>query len=464
MACSSCSSGGGLPKGCKNNGSCGTDGCNSYPVFDWLANMRLPQDQKPFDIVEVRFKNGRKEFFRNSNELSLSLGDALVVDTQPGHDIGSLSMSGELVRLQLRKRNALKVEEFPTVVRKATQTDLDLWKEVRGKEEETMIKAREMAEKLNLEMKISDVEFQGDGQRATFYYTAEKRVDFRQLIREYASSFKVRVEMRHIGSRQEASRLGGIGSCGRELCCSTWLHDFRTVSTSAARYQQLALNPQKLAGQCGKLKCCLNYELDTYLEALDGFPDTNKKLQTEKGVAVFMKMDIFNGHLWYAYKEDSSSWHKMEAEDVKTILHKNKQGQKVASLEEFVLEDVVVEDNSELVSIEHGALDRFDDRSRNKKRRKKKRPTQAKGDAAAKSSANVKTEAKPKRKPANKAKGPSPEGKEERKGNHPRNKNRRNQKGPKPSNPQGQASSNSSTDSAEKPKNPRSRRNGRNRR
>lgn len=374
MGCSSCSSGGGLPKGCRNNGSCGVDGCSTYSVFDWLANMRLPNGQAAFDIHEIRFKNGRKEFYRNAQGLRLHLGEAVVVDAQPGYDIGVVSMSGELVRLQLRKKNLSKSTEFPDILRKASQTDLDLWKSVREKERDTMNQAREIAERLQLDMKISDVEFQGDGQRATFYYIAEKRVDFRQLIRDYAAAFKVRVEMRHIGSRQEASRIGGIGSCGRELCCSTWLSDFRSVSTSAARYQQLALNPQKLAGQCGKLKCCLNFELDSYLEALDGFPDTNKKLYTEKGVAIFMKMDIFNGWLWYAYKEDSAEWLKLSVESVKEILHKNKQGEKVANLEDLSIVETAEAAPTELASVEYDALDRFDHQQRANKRRKKKKP------------------------------------------------------------------------------------------
>lgn len=379
MGCSTCSSGGGLPKGCRNNGSCGVDGCSTYPVFDWLANMQLPSGQSLFDIHEVRFKNGRKEFFRNTERLSLSIGDTVVVDAQPGHDLGVVSMSGELVRLQLRKKNVRKSDDFPIVLRKANQTDLDLWKQLTDRESETMLKAREISQGLKLEMKISDVEFQGDGQRATFYYTAEKRIDFRQLIREYASLFKIRVEMRHIGSRQEASRLGGIGSCGRELCCSTWLSDFRSVSTSAARYQQLALNPQKLAGQCGKLKCCLNYELDSYLEALNNFPDTNKKLQTEKGSALFMKMDIFNGYLWYAYRENSSEWHKLKADDVKNILHKNKSGESVAGLEEYVVEEQLAVEKTEMSNVEYDALDRFDKQNKSNNRRRKvntrKKPT-----------------------------------------------------------------------------------------
>jgi cell fate regulator YaaT (PSP1 superfamily) len=254
MGCSNCTNGEGLPKGCKNNGSCGIDGCNKLTVFDWLSNMELPSGQKPFEWVEVRFKNGRKEFYKNVNNLSLHIGDMIAVEGQPGHDIGSVSLTGELVRLQMRKKNVRVDDEHPLkVYRKASQRDIDRWTESRQRETEIMFKSREMAKRLELNMKISDVEFQGDGSKATFYYTAETRVDFRQLIKDMAGAFGIRVEMRQIGARQEAARLGGIGSCGRELCCSTWLTDFRSVNTSAARYQQLSLNPQKLAGQCGNL-------------------------------------------------------------------------------------------------------------------------------------------------------------------------------------------------------------------
>ncbi len=346
MACSNCGSGGGLPKGCKNNGSCGTQGCTPYPVFDWLSNMRLPEGHTPFNILEIRFKNGRKEYFENASNLRISMGDALVVEGNPGFDIGVLSLQGELVRLQLKKHGFQTGTELPKILRKANQKDIDTWQQARSREHQTMVEAREIAQKHGLEMKISDVEFQGDGTKATFYYTAENRVDFRQLIRDFASSFHIRVEMKQIGARQEASRMGGIGSCGRELCCSSWLSDFRSVSTSAARYQQLSLNPQKLAGQCGKLKCCLNYELDGYLDALKGFPDTTKKLQTEKGSGIFMKMDIFSGYLWYAYKEDGINWHKLKAEDVAEILKKNKDNVKVPDLETFAVPETGPKENT----------------------------------------------------------------------------------------------------------------------
>ena len=321
MGCNSCSTTtGGQPRGCRNNGTCGSDGCNKLTVFDWLSNMSLPAGQKPFDCVEVRFKNSRKEFFKNADNFPLSIGDVVATQAKAGHDVGIVSLTGELVKVQMRKKKVSYDDELPKVYRKATQKDVDKWQKCRNKEEEVKKRSREMAILLRLQMKISDVEFQGDGSKATFYYTAEERVDFRQLIKDMAKAFGIRIEMRQIGYRQEAQRLGGIGSCGRELCCSTWLTDFRSVSTSSARYQQLPLNPQKLAGQCGKLKCCLNYELDLYMEALKDFPAQEVKLDTEKGLAFCQKADIFKGILWYSYKEDPSTWHALTKEQVHKIM------------------------------------------------------------------------------------------------------------------------------------------------
>jgi len=268
MECQSCSSGKGTPKGCGSNGSCGTSGCNKLEVYDWLGNMELPSGQPQFDMIEVQFKSTRKGFFRRG-VINVIKGDVVAVEANSGHDIGVVSLTGELVRMQMKKKKVLtNSDSIRKIYRKAQQADLDKWIKARELEHPTMIKARKFAGELDLNMKISDVEYQADNTKATFYYTAEDRVDFRELIKKMADEFKIRVEMKQIGVRQEAGRLGGIGSCGRELCCSTWLTDFRSVSTSAARYQQLALNPAKLAGQCGKLKCCLNYELDSYLDAL----------------------------------------------------------------------------------------------------------------------------------------------------------------------------------------------------
>ncbi len=372
MGCSNCTNGGGLPKGCKSNGSCGTGGCNKLTVFDWLSNMELPGGQEPFDWVEVRFKNGRKEFYKNVNNLSLQAGDMIAVEAQPGHDIGNVTLVGELVRIQMRKKNArIDDENGLKVYRKASQRDLDRWTESRQREAEIMYKSRDMAKRLKLNMKISDVEFQGDGSKATFYYTADARVDFRQLIKDMATAFGVRIEMRQIGARQEAARLGGIGSCGRELCCSTWLTDFRSVNTSAARYQQLSLNPQKLAGQCGKLKCCLNYELDSYLDALKDFPDMGVKLKTKKGMAICQKQDIFKRVMWFAFEETPLTWVPVAVDRVNEILAMNKEGQQPESLEEVAALVEVAPDYGNVVG--QDSLTRFDNKRNNSRRRNKRR-------------------------------------------------------------------------------------------
>lgn len=371
MGCNSCSTSG-LPKGCKSNGSCGVGGCGKLSVFDWLADMDLPGNQEVFPFVEVGFKNGRKEFYKNVNNITLHMSDTVAVEGSPGHDIGVVTLSGELVRLQMKKKRVkLDSPDIKKLYRKANQRDIDAWQSARNKEQATMMSSRQMALDLKLVMKISDVEYQGDGTKATFFYTAEDRVDFRELIKKMASEFKVRIEMRQIGSRQEAGRVGGIGSCGRELCCTTWLTDFRSVNTAAARYQQLSLNPQKLAGQCGKLKCCLNYELDTYVDALKDFPDTNIPLKTKKGLAVFQKMDIFKRKLWYAYKDAYLEWIPLDVDQVKEFIQKNESGQEVDNLEEFAFAEqeaapVVQFDNV----VGQDSLTRFDNKKKpNTKRR-----------------------------------------------------------------------------------------------
>jgi cell fate regulator YaaT (PSP1 superfamily) len=337
MGCANCSTASdGTPKGCKNNGTCSSGGCDKLEVYDWLANIALPAGQQPYDIVEVRFKNSRKSFYRNASQLALYAGDIVIVETSPGYDVGVVSVTGELARIQVKKKSPnLKPLEIRKILRIANQEEIDKWIKGRSLEKELMYKARTLALNLNLEMKISDVEYQGDLSKATFYYTAEGRVDFRQLIKDMADHFKVRIEMRQIGSRQEASRLGGIGSCGRELCCTTWLTDFRSVSTSAARYQQLSLNPQKLAGQCGKLKCCLNYELDSYLDAIKSFPKNDNKLQTEKGDAYHFKTDVFKRLMWYGYQGETGLI-ALSPERVKEIAKLNKEGKKPKDLNDFV--------------------------------------------------------------------------------------------------------------------------------
>lgn len=373
MGCGSCSSSG-LPKGCRNNGSCGVKGCEKHTVFDWLSDMDLPGNVKPFECIEVRFKNGRKEYYKNVNDLKLYMGDVVAVEGNPGHDIGAVSLTGELVRLQMNKRR-LKVEspDVKKLYRKASQRDLDLWKVAQDREHQTMVRSREIVKDLKLDMKLSDVEYQGDNAKATFYYIADERVDFRELIKLLASEFKIRVEMRQIGTRQEAGKIGGIGSCGRELCCSTWLTDFRSVNTSAARYQQLSLNPSKLAGQCGKLKCCLNYELDSYLDALKNFPDTSKHIETKNGKAYFQKMDIFKELLWYSLPDERNEWVAVNLNDAKEILALNEKGEKIEDLKGYDANKVSADIPTYENVVGQDELTRFDNQNR-RKAKSKRRP------------------------------------------------------------------------------------------
>lgn len=378
MGCSGCSSSRGcstvLADAGKGSGSasCGKGGCNKLGVYNWLSNMQLPDGHQPFDVVEIRFKNSRKEYYRNVNNLSLYEGDVVAVEGNPGHDIGTITLTGELVKKQLQSKG-IKFDspEIKKLYRKARQLDIDKWKEAQLLEEKTMYKARTIAVRLGLKMKISDVEYQGDRAKATFFYTADDRVDFRELIKLLADEFKVRIEMRQIGARQEASRLGGIGSCGRELCCSTWLTDFRTVNINAARYQQLSLNPLKLAGQCGKLKCCLNYELDSYLDAIKDFPDSSVKLHTHKGTAFHQKTDIFKRRMWYSYEEHPSVFYELTIDRVKEIISLNAKNNKVDELvsEKQLKKEQVKEPDYENV-VGQDSLTRFD---KSKKRKPKKR-------------------------------------------------------------------------------------------
>ena len=405
MSCTSCSSGRGnnnstgIPNGCNNNGSCGTSGgCNKLNVFDWLGNMSLPEGQTPCDVVEIRFKNSRKEFYRNVNNLTLNVGDVVATESSPGHDIGVVSITGELAKIQLKKKNvSYDSEEIKKIYRKAKQTDIDKWKEAQGLEVDAMFKARTLALKLNLQMKISDVEYQGDKSKAIFYYTADGRVDFRELIKVMANEFKVRIEMKQIGARQEAARLGAIGSCGRELCCSTWLNDFRTVSTSAARYQQLSLNPLKLAGQCGKLKCCLNYELDSYLDALKEFPQIdNKRLATDKGFAFHQKTDIFKRIIWWSYTSEPDVFIPLTIARTKEIFKLNAEDKKPADLlepKQFKdLAEAKLPDYENVVG--QDSLTRFDDRKKTNSN-KNKNNANRKPNPNAKPNVNAAVAAKP---------------------------------------------------------------------
>lgn len=380
MACTSCSTnrGNSVPLGCNDNGSCGTGGCNKLNVFDWLADMSLPQNQSAFPYAEVRFKNSRKEIYKIADGLKIAVGDAVAVEASPGHDLGVVSMTGELLKLQLKKLRMTEESIQKTVYRKAKPVDIEKWQKAVDRETSVMMRSRAIAVELKLNMKISDVEFQGDGNKAIFYYTADDRVDFREMIKIFAEEFKVRIEMKQIGYRQEASRLGGIGSCGRELCCSTWLRDFRTVNTGAARYQQLSLNPQKLTGQCGKLKCCLNYELDSYLDALKHIPNTGLHLEDQKGKAVHQKTDIFRKIIWYSYQGDFGNMFPLAAEDVANIIEMNKKGEKPLSLVNLSIkpEEEKKPDYENVVG--QDSLTRFDrtkkKKNKNNKRRNEQRP------------------------------------------------------------------------------------------
>jgi cell fate regulator YaaT (PSP1 superfamily) len=415
MGCSSCSSGAnGLPGGCKNNGACGTYGCNKLDVFDWLAGMELPQGQKPFDIVEVRFKNSRKGFYRNSGNLELYAGDVVCVDVSPGFDVGVVSITGELVKMQMKRKDVKDNYEIKKVLRKATEEDINRWQDGRKLEQNTMMRARTIARDLRLEMKLSDVEYQGDKSKATFYYTADDRVDFRELIRKYAEEFRVRIDMRQIGYRYEAGRLGGIGSCGRELCCSSWLTDFRAVSTSAARYQQLSLNPTKLAGQCGKLKCCLNFELDQYVEALRDFPSVNTRLRLPKGTASHFKTDIFQRIMFFTYDgQPGEPPFPLSVDSVKEIIEKNKKGVEIDNIDQFIIEETIEKETDFAEVVGQDSLTRFDknkNRSRGGRNRGRGNDNRGPQDRSARP--------------------PRPEG-EKKEGNAPRN-----DRGPRPERPE----------------------------
>jgi len=335
MSCAGCSVGtGSKAKGCRSNGSCSTGGCNRLNTYDWLNHMLEVDETGITRFLEVSFKNGaRKEFFRNPNKLFLEKNDVVVTEVKNGgYDTGTVSLTGEMARFQMKKHRVREDNaDLRNVIRKANEFDLKKWDEARQQEKTTMIRARAIARQMNLEMKVGDVEFQGDGRKATFYYISDDRVDFRELIKVYAQEFHVKIEMHQIGARQEAGRIGGIGSCGRELCCSTWLTEFKTVNTTAARYQNLSINQTKLSGQCGRLKCCLNYELDTYMDALQDFPKEADRLETENGTVDLMKTDIFKRLMWYKYRE-STTFHPLRVERVKEILEMNRNGQKPADL------------------------------------------------------------------------------------------------------------------------------------
>jgi cell fate regulator YaaT (PSP1 superfamily) len=383
--CNSCSSGE-LPKGCKNNGACGTGNCNSkLSVFNWLSDIHPPILKNHPQYIEVRFKDDRKDFYINDSKLNLCIGDIVAVEANSGHDVGIISLTGELVKIQMRKKKA-KIDELFKVYRKASQKDIEIWQNYKNKEHTVMLDARKIARSLGLQMKICNVEYQGDGSKVTLYYTAEGRVDFRQLIKDYAMAFRSKIDMRQIGYRQESAKVGGIGSCGRELCCSTWLTDFRSVNTAAARYQQLSINPQKLAGQCGKLKCCLNFELDTYVDALADFPSSQTVLETEKGKAYCIKVDVFRNQMWFTYTNNSISWHPINIYEVKKLVELNEKGIIIKPLDELQEKEELKVD-----LIEENNLHRFEKRSKSNTKRKSKNKSQQRTN-----SKNTNTAEKPK--------------------------------------------------------------------
>ncbi|MEM9918549.1 MAG: regulatory iron-sulfur-containing complex subunit RicT [Bacteroidota bacterium] len=397
MGCNGCSTGkNGKPNGCKSNGSCGTGGCNRLNTYDWLAVMDIHEPEQ-FDVVEVSFKNGsRKSFYKNPDHTRAITGDMVVVEAAAGYDVGQITLSGELVRLQMRKKRFKEDNIAHKILRRANERDLEKLQEARQLERQTMVRSRVISRQLGLDMKVGDVEYQGDKRKATFYYTADGRVDFRELIRHYAKEFRVKIEMRQIGARQESARIGGLGSCGRELCCSTWLTDFKSVSTAAARYQNLAINQSKLSGQCGRLKCCLNYELDTYAEAVEDFPKNADKLKTTVGFANLIKTNIFKREMFYIYdKKDGKGGkvYNLSVERVKEIQAMNRAG-------EFPMDLVDLESLS--ADLTEKAMDFEEDLTgvielppeKRKKRRRGKRNNSNKGRNAPKTGGNKRTEAK----------------------------------------------------------------------
>ncbi|QQS31426.1 MAG: hypothetical protein IPM47_08505 [Sphingobacteriales bacterium] len=390
MGCGSCGSGAqanGKPGGCRSNGGCSTGGCNRMNVYDWLSDLPFSAQQDSFKIVEVSFKNGsRKAYFRNTNNLDCHTGDLVVVEVGTGgYDVGQISLSGELVRLQLRKKNISEASaDIKRIIRIANEKDIEILEDARKQEFSSMLMARVISRQLELNMKIGDVEYQGDGRKATFYYTADERIDFRELIKQFAKEFKVKIEMRQIGARQEASRIGGLGTCGRELCCSTWLNEFKSVSTVAARYQNLAINQSKLSGQCGRLKCCLNYELDTYLDALKDFPKDVDVLYTQAGKSVLIKTDIFKRLMWYTVPGPNPPV-MLSVDEVKQIQQLIKNGQPPETLETITkkrIESAPAAKFEDLVG--QATLEDIDKFKKKKKKKKKRRPDQDVGNTATK--------------------------------------------------------------------------------
>lgn len=447
MGCSSCSTGkDGKPGGCKSNGSCSTGGCNRLNTYDWMATMDI-RDTGDFDIVEVSFKNGaRKNFFHNPHHAGAIIGDIVVVESASGYDMGHISLTGELVRLQMKKKRVSEEVITHSILRKANHRDLERLEEARNLEMKTMVNARIISRTLGLDMKIGDVEYQGDKRKATFYYTAEGRVDFRELIRHFAKDFRVKIEMRQIGARQESARIGGLGSCGRELCCSTWLSDFKSVSTAAARYQNLAINQAKLSGQCGRLKCCLNFELDTYMDALESFPRNADRLRTEAGQATLAKTDIFKGLMFYYYETKGSRGQllALDIARVKEIQEMNKRGEAPLDLVDIQSlmdnDDIVSHDFEDVTGVIELPPEERQKKRRNRNRNRKKgdqggnrsnknNTSRSKTDAKAKPTNQKSGAAQPEKKEDGKPGTKSPNNNKRRRGRNNRNKKNPNKPG-----------------------------------
>ena len=415
MACASCGSGtnaDGTPKGCGSKGACNTSACNKRSAYDWLADLGI-DDPYSDSIVEVSFNEGTTQCFCYAPaDLELRTGDNVVVEDDRGYDVGRITLSGDLVRLQMKKKKTSESKVTQSIIRRANARDMEKLAEVRATQQQTMIDARVIARRNHVKMKVTDVEYRGDGKKLTLYYTADDRVDFRQVVRTFSHQFRVKVEMRQIGPRQETARLGGVGTCGRELCCSTWLSDFSAVNTAAARYQNLAINNAKLSGQCGRLKCCLNYELDTYMEALEAFPKKADKIKTGAGLAILIKTDIFKGIMFYTYKENRGLLYPIPVAKVHEMIAINKAGNLPADLQSMQL---VEEEKDDVFGYEDvtGAIE-LPAEVRKKRRRNKssnKKSSGGAGKASGKSSAGKSRRSRSKSKPAGgeaKAAGKSP--------------------------------------------------------
>lgn len=417
MGCGSCTTGACSTGGCGSNGGCKTGGCNKLNAYDWFDGMMQPTQTEHNNVYEIRFKNTRKAFFRNNNGLNLITGDFVAVESDRGFDVGQISLGGILAQLQMRKKKVRGgLEKVKKIYRRATKEDLEKLQLARSREQATLVRARDIIRLLKIDMKLSEVEYQGDNTKAIFYYIADQRVDFRELIKLLANEFRIRIEMKQIGLRFESALVGGIGSCGRELCCATWLSDFKTVSTAAARYQNLSLNPMKISGQCGRLKCCLNFELDSYLDALKDIPKTDR-IETEQGMAYLQKTDIFKRIMWFSYANESS-WIAMEADKVMEMAAMNKKGIRPASLHSLDKEIAEEDKEADFVDVVGQAILREDPKRKKKKKKKpegranagKSREGAVEGSTNAEGGGEGGREERPRSQESNRERGPRPQG------------------------------------------------------